>query len=142
MKIMTPTGYTHPAIITTTSLSFGTGLSRTSGSLNGHRLTLSGNGLPTGANQYLSVNLICANYSQKLDIIEVIPNKITVETAPSLSDQQCKLNFTYQTTFKAFNYNYMTTQTYNSTVTQSTGNTHIVTSTAAVDSVWFQYLSS
>jgi hypothetical protein len=27
-------------------------------------------------------------------------------------------------------------------VTQSTGNTHIITSTAAVDNVWFQYLSS
>lgn len=139
---MTPTGYTHPVIMTTTVLSFGSGLSRTSGSLNGHRLTLSGNGLPTSANQYLSVNLICLNYSQKLNIIEVIPNKITFETTPSIVDQQCKVNFTYQTTFKTFYYNYMNTQTYNSTVTQSTGNTHIVTSTATVDSVWFQYLSS
>lgn len=97
---MTPTGYTHPAIMTTTVLSFGTGMSRISGSLNGHRLTMSGNGLPTSANQYLSVNLICANYSQKLNIIEVIPNRITFETAPSLLDQQCKVNFTYQTTYK------------------------------------------
>lgn len=36
----------------------------------------------------------------------------------------------------------MATQTYNSSVTQSTSNTHIITSTASVDSVWFQYLSS
>lgn len=142
IKIMTPTGYTHPAIVTKTLLGFGTGVSRTSGSLNGHRLSLTANGLPTAVDQYLAVNLICLNYSQKLSIIEVIPNKITFETTPSLVDQQCKLNFTYQTTFKTFNYNYMTTQTYNSSVSQSTGNTHIVTSTASVDTVWFQYLSS
>lgn len=60
---MTPTGYTYPAIITTTSLEFGSGLSRSSGSLNGHRLTLNANGLPTSVNQYLSVNLVCTNYT-------------------------------------------------------------------------------
>lgn len=47
VKIMTPTGYTYPAIITTTALVFGSGLSRSSGSLNGHRLTLNANGLPS-----------------------------------------------------------------------------------------------
>lgn len=79
VKIMTPTGFTYPAIITTTSLVFGSGLSRSSGSLNGHRLTLNANGLPTSisTNKYLSINLVCANYSQLLQIIEIIPNKIT-----------------------------------------------------------------
>lgn len=83
IKIMTPTGYTHPAIITKTSLVWGSGISRGYGSLNGHRLTLDANGLPTAVDRYLNVLLVCSNYTEKLPIIEVVPNKITFETIPS-----------------------------------------------------------
>jgi hypothetical protein len=55
INIMTSKGLTHPAIVTTTSLSIGSGLSRSSGSLNGHRLTVSTNGFPSSVEQYLSV---------------------------------------------------------------------------------------
>ena len=44
--IRTPTGFTHPKIEETTKFSMVSGLSRSSGSLNGHRISVAGNGYP------------------------------------------------------------------------------------------------
>ncbi len=46
------------------------------------------------------------------------------------------------TTYRTLTYWYQTNQTYNSSVALSTGDTYVVTSSATVDKVWFQYLSS
>lgn len=75
--ILTSSGYTHPAIITSTSLSINTGISRSSGSLNGHRLTVATNGMPSSIDQYLSVTAICGLVVTKLQIIAVVPNQVT-----------------------------------------------------------------
>jgi len=77
VKILTSTGYTHPAIWTTTNLALGYGISRSSGSLNGHILSVAGNGLPATVDQYLSVILICGWTMTPLDIISVVPNVVT-----------------------------------------------------------------
>jgi hypothetical protein len=104
--ILTPTGYTHPAITTKTSLKIVGGISRSSGGLNGHRLTVATNGFPSTVDKYLAVNLICTNYSTPLQVISVVPDKITFEAIPSAVDQACKINVTYETNFVAFGYNY------------------------------------
>ncbi len=77
VKIMTATGYTHPAIMTKTSLWVNSVLSRTGGSLNGHRLSVWTNGFPSSVDKYLAINLICTNYSSPLQVTQVLPNIIT-----------------------------------------------------------------
>lgn len=95
VKILTPTGYTHPKITTVTKISMSNGISRSSGSLNGHRLTLETNGFPSKVDKTPSVNLLCTDYSEYLPIISITPNKLTFETIKSNTDQACKLNITY-----------------------------------------------
>ncbi len=63
--------------MSTTNLAIYTALSRSSGSLIGHRITVSGNGLPNKVDKYLSVKLLCADYSLDLPIISVTPKLIT-----------------------------------------------------------------
>jgi hypothetical protein len=59
--------------MSSTNLALSGGLSRSSGSLNGHRITVAGNGLPDKIDKYLSVKLLCSNYSLNLPIISVTP---------------------------------------------------------------------
>lgn len=63
--------------MSTTNLAIYNTLSRISGSLNGHRVTVSCSGLPNKVDKYLSVKLLCANYSLNLPIISVTPRLIT-----------------------------------------------------------------
>ena len=142
INIMTSKGLTHPAILTTTTLSIGTGLSRSSGSLNGHRLTVATNGFPSSVDQYLSVTSICGPTVTKLQVVAVVPNRVTFETIPSSIAQSCSINVTYETSFRVFGYNYLTAQTHNSTITQGASNTFSIVATTTVDTVSFQYLSS
>lgn len=44
--IMASSGYSHPSIVTNTNLRIGNSISRNSGSLNGHRISISTNGFP------------------------------------------------------------------------------------------------
>jgi hypothetical protein len=53
------------------------GLSRSTGSLNGHRISVDGNGYPETVNKYLQVTLNCKNYSVSLPIISVVPTRLT-----------------------------------------------------------------
>lgn len=140
--ILTSTGYTHPAIITKTSLNIATGISRSSGGLYGHRLTVATNGFPSTADKYLAVNLICTNYSTPLQVLSVVPDKLTFETIPSTADQACKINVTYETTYRTFGYNYRSAENLASTVVQGSSNTYTITSSGDVNEVWFQYLNS
>ena len=142
VAIMTSSGLTHPAIITTTDLSINTGISRSSGSLNGHRLTVGANGLPSTIDQLLSVTEICGLTVTKLQVIAVVPNQVTFETIPSPIAQSCKINVTYETTYRVFGYNYSTAQTHNSTITQGASNTFTISASTSVDAVTFQYLNS
>jgi hypothetical protein len=142
INIMTSKGLTHPAILTTTTLSIGNGLSRSSGSLNGHRLTVAVNGFPSSIDQYLSVTSICGPTVTKLQIFAVVPNRVTFETIPSPTAQSCSINVTYETSYRVFGYGYLTSQTHNSTITQGASNTFSIVATTTVDTVTFQYLSS
>ncbi len=45
IKILTSTGYTSPILISTTTLSFAWGISRSSGPTTGHIVTMGGNGM-------------------------------------------------------------------------------------------------
>ena len=142
VAIMSSTGLTHPAIITTTNLWITSGISRSSGSLNGHQLTVSGNGFPSTVDQLLSVTEICGLTVTKLQVIAVVPNQVTFETIPSPTPQSCKINVTYETTFKVFGYDYLTSQTHNSTITQGASNTFTISASTTVNTVTFQYLNS
>lgn len=53
------------------------GLSRSSGSLNGHRISVDGNGYPETVDKYLQVTLNCKNYTVPLSIISVTPTRLT-----------------------------------------------------------------
>jgi hypothetical protein len=77
IKILTSTGYTHPQIISTTKLNILSSLSKPSGSLNGHRISVNTNGFPFNVDSYLSVFIICKNYTLPLLIISVVPNLLT-----------------------------------------------------------------
>jgi hypothetical protein len=79
---MTSTGNTHPKITTTTTLQLAIGLSRSSGSYNGHIISVSGNGLPTVADKFLSINLVCKNFSTLIMPTIVTPSRVTFETVP------------------------------------------------------------
>jgi hypothetical protein len=90
----------------------------------------------------LSVKLLCQNYTVLLPLISVVPNLLTFETVKSVNPQSCRLNITYQRTYKLFTYTYNDSQTPISSIVAAGINTYTVTSTQSVDRVEFAYLTS
>lgn len=122
--------------MSTTTLNIHSSLSKASGSLNGHRITVGANGLPNKVDKYLSVKIICANYSLNLPIISLTPKLVTFQTIKSDIDQTCNINVTYETTFSTLSYTYKTVETPKSTITPATGiDTYTITSNFTVDRV-------
>ena len=63
--------------MSSTDLNIASSLSKSSGSLNGHRISVNTNGFPFKVDSYLSVLIVCKNYTFPLPIISVVPNLLT-----------------------------------------------------------------
>lgn len=86
--------------------------------------------------------MICQNYTVFLPLINVVPNLLTFETIKSTNSQSCRLNITYERTYKLFTYTYNDSQTPISIIVASGINTYTLTSTQSVDRAEFIYLTS
>lgn len=83
---MTTSGYTYPQIITITNVWMNSIVSQSSGSLNGHMLSMNVNGFTNSiSDKHLAVNLICSDSTVSLPIVSVAPNKLVFETVSKTS---------------------------------------------------------